>query len=78
MSMTKSRNLRMVSEGPRRAAGRMIALTRLPSGRRASTIGLSSSMWRPVTAIMRRIVSSSWPSSWKRASAFISRPSRST
>ncbi len=78
ISITKSRNLRIVSEGPRSAAGRMMALIRLPSGRRASTIGLSSSMWRPVTAIIRRIVSNSWPSSWKRASAFISMPSRST
>src|SRR4030088_2767675 len=46
MSITKSRNLRIVSERPRRAAGRMIALTRLPSGGPAATPGGTPAMWR--------------------------------
>jgi len=40
-------NFRIVSVGPRSASGGMIALTRLPSGRRASTIGEDSSIRRP-------------------------------
>ena len=40
-------NFRIVSVGPRSASGGMIAFTRLPSGRRASTIGDDSSMRRP-------------------------------
>src|SRR3954449_2418032 len=39
-------NLRIVSVGPFRASGGMMALTRLPSGRRASTIGDDSSTRR--------------------------------
>ena len=40
-------NLRIVSVGPSSESGGMIALTRLPSGRRASTIGDASSTRRP-------------------------------
>ena len=40
-------NLRMVSTAPSSAIGAMTALTREPSGRRASTSGLASSMRRP-------------------------------
>ena len=50
MSSTVSRffeNLRIVSSGPESDSGGMIAFTRLPSGRRASTIGEDSSMRRP-------------------------------
>ena len=51
-------NLRIVSVGPRSASGGMIALTRLPSGRRASTIGEDSSTRRPtcdtILSMMRR------------------------
>ena len=41
-------NLRTVSDGPVIASGGMIAFTRDPSGSRASTIGLASSIRRPV------------------------------
>ena len=41
-------NLRMVMTGPTRLSGGMMALTREPSVRRASTIGLDSSMRRPI------------------------------
>ena len=77
MPSTASLNLRIVSAGPWMDAGLMIALTRLPSGRRASTIGFRPSMWRPVVATMRRMVSSSWFSSSKRTSALVSTPRRS-
>ncbi len=40
-------NLRIVSVGPLSASGGMIAFTREPSGRRASTIGDDSSTRRP-------------------------------
>ena len=40
-------NFRIVSVGPFRASGGMIAFTREPSGRRASTIGDASSTRRP-------------------------------
>ena len=40
-------NFRIVSVGPFSASGGMIALTRLPSGKRASTIGDASSIRRP-------------------------------
>ena len=77
MPRTASLNLRIVSAGPWIEAGRMIALTRLPSGRRASTMGFRPSMWRPVVATMRRIVSSSWFSSSKRTSDLAITPRRS-
>ena len=41
-------NLRIVSSGPERDSGGMIALTRDPSGRRASTSGDDSSIRRPI------------------------------
>ena len=47
---TVRENLRMVSSGPSTASGGSTALTRLPSGRRASTIGLDSSTRRPTAA----------------------------
>jgi len=47
------KNLRMVMTGPTSDRGGMMALTRLPSGRRASTYGLASSMRRPSGATMR-------------------------
>ncbi len=40
----------MLIAGPSSASGGMIALTRLPSARRASTIGLVSSTRRPTSA----------------------------
>src|SRR6266508_2312 len=51
-------NFRIVSVGPRRAKGGMIAFTREPSGRRASTIGEDSStrrpIWETVLSMIRR------------------------
>ena len=43
-------NLRIVTSGPLSESGGMTALTRLPSGSRASTIGDDSSMRRPTCA----------------------------
>ena len=60
------------------ASGGMTALTRDPSGRRASTIGLASSTRRPSGARMRSITCRRWASSWKRASTGAMRPARST
>ena len=73
-----SPNLRMVTSGPLSDSGGMIAFTRLPSGRRASTIGDDSSMRRPICAtillMMRRRCdeSAKWIGTWYR------RPARST
>ncbi len=73
MSSSVSRrrlNLRIVTSGPLSESGGMMALTRLPSGRRASTIGDDSSMRRPTCAtillmIRRRCHSSlNWTSLW--------------
>ena len=53
MSSSVSRlrlNLRIVISGPLSESGGITALTRLPSGRRASTIGDDSSMRRPTCA----------------------------
>ncbi len=41
-------NFRIVRSGPESESGAMTAFTRLPSGRRASTIGDDSSMRRPI------------------------------
>src|SRR5450759_1308709 len=46
-------NLRMVSTGPTREIGGMTALTRDPSGKRASTYGLDSSIRLPNGATKR-------------------------
>ena len=46
-------NFRTVMTGPMSDSGSMIALTREPSGRRASTRGLDSSMRRPSGAMIR-------------------------
>ena len=71
-------NLRIVSDGPVIASGGMIAFTREPSGRRASTIGLDSSIRRPVWATMRSITWSRWRSEPKRTSVSSISPRRST
>ena len=52
----------------------MIALTRLPSGRRASTIGDDSSMRRPTCETIRSMIRSRWASSRKVASVSSSLP----
>ena len=46
-------NLRMVSAAPSMARGGAMTLTRLPSMRRASQIGLASSTRRPTALTMR-------------------------
>jgi hypothetical protein len=42
--------------GPSMASGLMIALTREPSGRRASTIGEESSIRRPTAETIRSMI----------------------
>ena len=71
-------NLRIVSDGPRSASGGMIALTRLPSGRRASTIGDASSIRRPTCETMRSMIRNRWASSRNDVSVSSIRPPRST
>ncbi len=63
-SVSASRaNFRIVSDGPRSESGGMIALTRLPSGRRASTIGDASSIRRPTWETIRSMIRSRCASS---------------
>ena len=47
---------RIESTGPSSASGGMIALTREPSGKRASTIGDDSSTRRPTRLTMRSMI----------------------
>ncbi len=56
-------NFRTVMTGPTRDSGAMIALTREPSGRRASTRGLESSMRRPIGVMIRSMIRSTCSSS---------------
>ena len=51
-------NFRIVMTGPTRERGGMIALTREPSGRRASTLGLVWSMRRPRGVTIRSMIRS--------------------
>ena len=71
-------NLRIVSMEPSSASGGITALTRLPSGSRASTIGLVSSTRRPTLPTILSIVRRRCASSAKAASTRESRPPRST
>ena len=50
------RNFRTVSTGPTRESGGMMALTRDPSGSRASTMGDASSQRRPSGAMIRWMI----------------------
>ena len=68
----------MVRAAPSTASGGMMAFTREPSGRRASTMGEASSMRRPTLAVMRSITRRSASSEGKRARVRCRRPSRST
>ena len=68
----------MVSEEPSTASGGITALTRLPSGSRASTIGLDSSTRRPMRETILSMVRRTWASSPNCALAFISLPSFSS
>jgi hypothetical protein len=61
---------RMDSEGPSSASGGMMALTREPSGRRASTMGEDSSTRRPTRETMRSMICSRWRSSRKEVLTF--------
>jgi hypothetical protein len=70
-------NLRMVTHGPRLASGGMIAFTREPSGRRASTSGEDSSMRRPSGLTMRSSAARTASSSVKRSAVSSIRPLRS-
>ena len=69
---------RIESMGPSRARGGMMALTRDPSDRRASTMGLSSSTRRPTLETIFSMMRIRWLSSLKRATVRSSRPWRST
>jgi len=55
----------MDTEGPSSASGGMIAFTRDPSGRRASTLGDDSSTLRPTRDTIRSNICSRWASSRK-------------
>ena len=67
-------NFRIVRADPSIDSGGTMALTRLPSGSRASTIGLDSSTRRPMRDTILSIVRRRCASSAKWASAFVSRP----
>ena len=69
---------RMDRMGPSTASGGMIALTREPSARRASTIGELSSILRPTPLTMRSMTRSRCLSSWNVAVTRSSTPARST
>ena len=71
-------NLRMVTVGPSIEQGGMIAFTREPSGRRASTIGHLRSMRRPSGRMMRSITFSTWSSFAKRIGVWLTLPRCST
>ena len=81
MSSRSSRrllNLRIVTSGPDSDSGGSTAFTRLPSGRRASTIGEDSSMRRPTWATILLMIRRRCDSSVNRTVVSNSRPSRST
>ena len=67
-------NLRIVTSGPESDSGGMIALTRLPSGRRASTIGDDSSMRRPTWATILLMIRRRCDSSLNRTVVSIEPP----
>ena len=69
---------RIDSSVPSRASGGMIALTRLPSASRASTIGQVSSTRRPIRPAIRWTICSRCRSSWNDTLTRSSRPFRST
>lgn len=71
-------NLRIEMQAPSRASGGAMMLTRLPSGRRASTIGEASSMRRPTPLAMRWARFIRCSASRKRCSVACRRPWRST
>ena len=70
-------NLRTVITGPTSDSGSMIAFTREPSGRRASTRGLVSSIRRPIGAMIRSMTRSTCSSFRKTLSIRSILPARS-
>ena len=60
----------MESSGPSTASGGMMAFTRDPSARRASTMGELSSTRRPTADTMRSMTRSRWRSSWNDVATF--------
>ena len=62
---------------PSSASGGMMAFTREPSASRASTIGLDSSMRRPIELTMRSMICCRWRSSLNVISVGSSLPLRS-
>ena len=70
-------NLRIVSSGPESESGAMIAFTREPSGRRASTIGDDSSIRRPTWPTIFVMIRRRCDSSVKPRPVRESRPRRS-
>ena len=77
MENASAENLRTVRKGPPIARGWMTALTREPSGRRASTIGVDSSMRRPTWATILSMMRRTCVSSTNEASAWMILPLRS-
>ena len=71
-------NLRMVRMLPSRAMGCTTALTREPSGSRASTMGLASSTRRPTRPTILSMVRRRWASLENRAVTGWICPARST
>src|SRR5581483_1782452 len=70
-------NFRMVRKGPPMASGAMTALTREPSGRRASTMGFDSSTRRPTWATIFSMIRLRWFSSMNDAPELTIFPLRS-
>ncbi len=71
-------NFRMETAAPSMAMGKMAAFTRLPSARRASTMGWLSSIRRPTAATMRLTMRSRWSLSRNLTRVHSSSPRRST
>ena len=63
--------------GPTSDRGGMMALTREPSARRASTMGDDSSTRRPIGAMMRSMMRMTWSSFWNTTFVSSRRPLRS-
>ena len=73
----EAENFRIVITGPTRDSGGMMALTREPSVSRASTIGLDSSMRRPIGEMILSMMRMTWSSFWKTTLVSSRRPLRS-
>ncbi|OPZ66532.1 MAG: hypothetical protein BWY83_02861 [bacterium ADurb.Bin478] len=78
MVNVRTLNLRMERMGPSSANGAITALTREPSGNRASTMGLDSSTRRPTWETIRSMMCSRCGSSLKTVCVRSNLPNRST